>query len=195
MTVEVTSEMLSSLPHGMYPNNASGIWQPVTLLVTNEVCVQDVYTKPRLNGLDFDVTVLNTTNGKRDISVSYTITSAADGAELYSPKEATSRAVGSSAEVLHLTTPDLSPKLWSPHEPHLYLLEVMLTSGNAVLDRHKTTFGFRTFTTDKGRLMLNGQPFWLRGANHFPNTLRPNDKELAKHERKKEAAKRKPRDR
>jgi len=181
VTVEVTSEMLSSLPHGMYPNDASGIWQPVTLLVTNELCVQEVYTKPRLNGLDFDVTVLNATTEKKDFNVSYTITSAADGAELYSAKQAASQTAGSAAEILHLTTPDLSPKLWSPHEPHLYVLEVTLTSGNIVLDKHRTTFGFRTFTTDKGRLMLNGRPFWLRGANHFPNTLRPNDRELAKH--------------
>ena len=181
VTVEVTSEMLSSLPHGMYPNDASGIWQPVTLLVTNEQCVQEVYTKPRLNGLDFDVTVLNATTEKKDFTVSYTITSTADGAELYSAKQPASQTAGSAAEILYLTTPDLNPKLWSPHEPNLYVLEVTLTSGNIVLDKHRTTFGFRTFTTDKGRLMLNGQPFWLRGANHFPNTLRPNDRELAKH--------------
>jgi hypothetical protein len=180
VTVEVTSEMLSSLPHGMYPNDASGIWQPVTLLVTNDVCVQEVYTQPRLNGLDFDVTVLNTANAKRDASISYTIKSSADGTALYSTKEAAKLTIGSSAEVLRLTTPDLSPKLWSPDEPHLYVLEITLTAGSAILDRHKTTFGFRTFTTDKGRLILNGQPFWLRGANHFPNALRPNDAELAK---------------
>jgi len=181
VTVEVTSEMLSSLPHGMYPNDASGIWQPVTLLVTNEVYVQDVYTRPRLNGLDFDVTVLSVATEKRDVSVSYTITSSVDGSVLHSAQHPAIRSVGSVAEVLHLTTPDLSPKLWSPHEPHLYVLEVTLTSGDIALDLHRTTFGFRTFTTDKGRLMLNGRPFWLRGANHFPNTLRPNDAELAKH--------------
>ncbi len=181
VTVEVTSEMLTSLPHGMYPNDASGIWQPVTLSVTNEVCVQDVYTRPRLNGLDFDVTVLNATTVKRDISVSYTITSSADGTELYSAKQVAAQAKGGTPETLNLTTPELSPKLWSPHEPHLYVLEVTLTSGDTVLDKHKTTFGFRTFTTYKNRLMLNGKPFWLRGANHFPNSLRPNDKELAKH--------------
>jgi len=181
VTVEVTSEMLTSLPHGMYPNDASGIWQPVTLLVTNEVSVQDVYTKPRLNGLDFEVTLLNGATGKQDVSVSYTITSSTDKTALYSAKQAASRAVGSTPEVLHLTTPNLNPKLWSPHEPHLYVLEITLSSGSTVLDKHKTTFGFRTFTTDKGRLMLNGRPFWLRGANHFPNALRPNDAELAKH--------------
>ena len=181
VTVEVTSEMLSSLPHGMYPNDASGIWQPVTLLVTNEVCVKEVYTRPRLNGLDFDVTVLNAEVGKRDISVSYTINSSVDGAELYSAQHVVLQSVGSDPQVLQLKTPDLKPRLWSPHEPHLYMLEITLTSGSTVLDRHKTTFGFRTFSVDKGRLMLNGKPFWLRGANHFPNSLRPNDAELAKH--------------
>jgi hypothetical protein len=181
VTVEVTSAMLSTLPHGMYPNDAGGIWQPVSLLVTNEISVQEVYTKPRLNGLDFDVTVLNATNANQDVSVSYTIMSSADGTELYSAKGAASQTVGSGTEIFHLTTPELRPKLWSPHEPHLYVLEVMLSASGVILDKQKTTFGFRTFTTDKGRLMLNGRPFWLRGANHFPNALRPNDGELARH--------------
>jgi hypothetical protein len=181
VTVEVTSEMLSSLPHGMYPNDAGGIWQPVALLITNEVYVQDVYTKPRLNGLDFEVTVVNATAVKRDISVSYTIRSSADETKLYSAKQVASQAIGSTAETLHLTTPNLSPKLWSPREPNLYVLEITLSSEDTVLDRHETTFGFRTFTTDKGRLMLNGKPFWLRGADHFPSALRPNDTALAKH--------------
>jgi Glycosyl hydrolases family 2/Glycosyl hydrolases family 2, TIM barrel domain/Glycosyl hydrolases family 2, sugar binding domain len=181
VTVEVTSEMLTSLPHGMYPNDASGIWQPVTLLVTNEVSVQDVYTKPRLNGLDFEVTLLNAAARNQDVSISYTITPSTGGPEIYSAQHAASQSIGATPAVLHLTTPNLSPKPWSPHEPNLYVLEVTLTSGNAVLDKHKTTFGFRTFQTDKGRLMLNGRPFWLRGANHFPNALRPNDGELAKH--------------
>jgi len=181
VTVEVTSEMLSSLPHGMYPNDASGIWQPVTLLVTNEVSVQEVYTKPRLNGLDFEVILRNATARNREVSISYTIASSADGTELYSAQHAASQSIGATPAVLHLMTPDLSPKLWSPHEPHLYVLEITMTSGDTVLDKHKTTFGFRTFATDKGRLILNGKPFWLRGANHFPNALRPNDAELAKH--------------
>ena len=181
VTVEVTSEMLTSLPHGMYPNDASGIWQPVTLLVTNEVCVQEVYTKPHLDGLDFEVTILNTATRTRDVSLSYTIISSADGTQLYSAQHAASQTIGSSSEVLHLSTPTLNPQHWSPHEPHLYILEITLTSGDKILDTHKTTFGFRTFTTDKGRLMLNGHPFWLRGANHFPNALRPNDAAFAKH--------------
>jgi hypothetical protein len=181
VTVEVTSEMLSSLPHGMYPNDAGGIWQPVTLLVTNEVAVEEVYTRPRLNGLDFEVTLVNAADTSRDVVVSYRIESSADGTELFAAQHAASQSVGATPAVLHLTTPALRPKLWSPHEPNLYVLEVILTSGSTILDNHKTTFGFRTFTSEKGRLMLNGLPFWLRGANHFPNALRPNDAELARH--------------
>ncbi len=43
-----------------------------------------------------------------------------------------------------------------------------------------TEFGFRTFATDKGRFLLNGKPYWLRGADHFPAPLFPNDAGLAR---------------
>ena len=35
VTVEVTSAMLNSLPHGMFQDDVSGIWQPVKLVVTS----------------------------------------------------------------------------------------------------------------------------------------------------------------
>ena len=180
VTVEVTSEMLNSLPHGMYPNDAGGIWQPVSLIVTHEVFIEDIYTMPHMNGMDFDVTLCNTTSADKDIVVSYAITSA-DGKLLHAETHAASKSIGSSAETLHLSTPHLAPKLWSPNEPNLYQLQLTLTSNNAVLDKRDLAFGFRTFSVDKGRLLLNGQPFWLRGADHFPHALRPNDSGLAKH--------------
>jgi beta-galactosidase len=181
VTVEVTSEMLHSLPHGMYPNDASGIWQPVTLIVTNEVYIEDVYTKPRLNGLDFDVTIRNAKSTTADIAISYAINFMSNGKMLHSDLHAGTRTIGVSAETLRLSTPNLTPKLWSPHDPNLYQLEITLSSGTKILDKQTLSIGFRTFSVDKGRLLLNGRPFWLRGANHFPNALRPNDSVLAKH--------------
>jgi beta-galactosidase/beta-glucuronidase len=41
------------------------------------------------------------------------------------------------------------------------------------------SIGFRTFSVDNGAFLLNGKPFLLRGANHFPHALRPNDTKLA----------------
>ncbi len=59
VTVEVTNEMLKDLPHGFYRDNPAGIWQPVKLVITDPVKVQDVYIKPNLTGAEIDVTVKN----------------------------------------------------------------------------------------------------------------------------------------
>jgi beta-glucuronidase len=52
---------------------------------------------------------------------------------------------------------------WSPAEPRLYELEFLAESGSEVLDRYSLPFGIRTITTDQGKLLLNGQPIFLRG--------------------------------
>lgn len=182
VTVEVTTAMLNSLPHGMYPNEAGGIWQPVALVVTQETWIDDLYVRPRLDGLDAELTI-RTGDGAaapEPWTISYTIRSKKDGTRLFaSPKGKPERA--GSDGTLHFSTPKLAPKLWSPREPNLYELEVTLrTSSGKVIDRRAVIFGFRTFEARNGRLLLNGRPFWLRGANHFPHALRPNDATLAR---------------
>lgn len=54
------------------------------------------------------------------------------------------------------------PRLWSPENPFLYMLESR-TAG----DHLTTRFGFRDFRFDAatGRAHLNGQPYYLRGSN------------------------------
>ncbi len=40
--------------------------------------------------------------------------------------------------------------------------------------------GFRTFEArEDGFFYLNGRRYWLRGGNHIPFALRPNDRDLA----------------
>ena len=53
-------------------------------------------------------------------------------------------------------------RLWTPEDPFLYELEV-----NTGADQLKTRFGLRTFTTDPatGYTILNGKPYFLRGAS------------------------------
>ena len=58
------------------------------MLVTNEVCVQDVYTKPRLNSLDFDVTILNSANASNVIGtmvIEPTTIDSAAGTDAFGP--------------------------------------------------------------------------------------------------------------
>ncbi len=91
-------------------------------------------------------------------------------------------AEASAAELatLEFDLPTVSPLHWHPDAPHLYELEIQLHRNGEMLDHHKTIFGFRTFETRGNRFYLNGQPYWLRGANHFPHGLRPNDREVAR---------------
>ena len=74
----------------------------------------------------------------------------------------------------------LKPKLWEPATPNLYDFRVSLTEGkNKVTDCITVTSGFRTFESKDGFLYLNGRKYWLRGGNHIPFALCPNDSLLA----------------
>jgi beta-glucuronidase len=51
------------------------------------------------------------------------------------------------------------PRLWSPEDPYLYEVEVTLESG----DRLEDEIGFREVRVEGEKLLLNGQPLFLRG--------------------------------
>ena len=181
VTVEVTSAMLHSLPHGMFQDDVGGIWQPVKLTVTAPVLVSDCFIEPDLHGAKINLDILNSSRRPEQLDVGYSIVSAQAGALLYSNPVAQPflAAAGKTAR-LKLTTPRLNPKLWSPQDPELYYLEVQLKNGNQAIDSYRVRFGFRTFTVDGNKFLLNGHPYWLRGADPFPNTLMPNDARLAR---------------
>ena len=178
VTVEVTESMLHSLPHGMYPEDAAGIWQPVTLTVTQPVAVKDVFVQSRLDGMSFELELRNAASAA-SVVVDYRIRDVRDGSVLYAAPRSAQQSIDSQGGTQSYTTPPLKPKLWSPQEPNLYLLEVDLHTDGKLVDRHITRFGFRTFSVEGNRFLLNGKPFWLRGANHFPHALKPNDAGLA----------------
>ena len=182
VTVQVTSSMLYSLPHGMYQDNVGGIWQPVKLTMTSPVHVDDCFVEPGLHGAKIHLNISNSGNETAVVETGYSIISVQDNQVLYSNHTALSPVVNVPAgqrSELDLVTPHLDPKLWSPQNPNLYKLQIVLTSRNQVIDTYDVRFGFRTFAVDGSQLLLNGHPYWLRGANPFPSALFPNDSMLA----------------
>ena len=180
VTVEVTSAMLHSLPHGMFQDNVGGIWQPVKLTATSPVMINDCFIQPGLHGAGIQLDVLNSSQQPAALEVGYSIVSARDGTLLYSNDAAAQFSANAGAtQSLNLETPRLDPQLWSPQQPNLYVLRVSLKEAGREIDEYNTQFGFRTFRLDGDKLLLNEQAFHLRGANPFPNTLRPNDATLA----------------
>ncbi|TAD84865.1 MAG: glycoside hydrolase family 2, partial [Sphingomonadales bacterium] len=59
-----------------------------------------------------------------------------------------------------------APKLWSPRSPHLYRLVTEVTDDRGLVDRSERQIGVRQFAfTADGRLLINGEPSFLRGVN------------------------------
>jgi hypothetical protein len=54
------------------------------------------------------------------------------------------------------------PRLWSPSSPNLYDLALELRRGGVVLDRVQTYFGIRSVTAEDGKVLLNGNPIFLK---------------------------------
>ncbi|MCL5097013.1 MAG: hypothetical protein M1608_05695 [Candidatus Omnitrophica bacterium] len=64
-----------------------------------------------------------------------------------------------------LSLPDLHP--WSPEAPFLYLATITLSHDEQVVDQLTIQTGFRELiATPEGNFLLNGKPYFLRGAGY-----------------------------
>ena len=70
---------------------------------------------------------------------------------------------------VELQAPWKSPRLWSPLDPHLYVLTVELTdrATGERLDLARERFGFRESWIEGNQMMFNGLPVKLKGATGF----------------------------
>ncbi len=74
------------------------------------------------------------------------------------------------------------PRLWSPEQPTLYPVELLLRDDDGdVVQRYTVHTGIRSFKVRRGRLLLNDRPVNLRGASMHEDdlvrgaALRPSD--------------------
>jgi beta-galactosidase len=70
VTVEVTEKMVKDLAHGFFNNDPAGIWQPVKLVISDPLRIEDVFIEPSLTGASFDVTVKNYGANARKFAIS-----------------------------------------------------------------------------------------------------------------------------
>ncbi len=173
--------VLTDVPHGFYGDNPAGIWQPVKLVVSDPLKIEDVFIKPALDGAEIDVTVKNSSAEKRTFDLLAEIVDQATGETLYAGTLRSGLRLAAGAEQTATCRIDgLHPKLWEPASPNLYDFRFRLvTEQGREVDRMTVTSGFRTFEAKEGFFYLNGRKFWLRGGNHIPFALRPNDGQLA----------------
>ena len=173
--------ILKDIAHGFYGADPAGIWQPVKLSITNPVKVKDVFIKPTLEGATFDLTVKNHDTKKKQFDLYTDIIDKETGATFYTALSLPKLVLKANEEkIFTYSVAGLKPRLWTPHHPNLYDFRFRLVAHKGVeLDCMTETSGFRTFEVKEGLFFLNGNRYWLRGGNHIPFALAPNDLNLA----------------
>ncbi|MCD6289419.1 MAG: beta-glucuronidase [Anaerolineae bacterium] len=143
-----------------YPNTNfdffpyAGLHRPVVLYSVPEVYVEDVVVLTDIEGDAgiVDVTVVKSDGGD---GVGKLILQG-DGVEV---ETAVSFADGVGRARIRIP----QARLWGPDAPYLYELVVLLLDGDRVVDRYRLDVGIRTIRVDGDRLLLNGQPIFLKG--------------------------------
>jgi hypothetical protein len=158
LTVRVDDplEILAEIPHGKqsWYGLISGIWQSVWVESRPTHHIQRVKISTYDNHVEVNVFASSMMMDR------FT-------AEVISPNGRTFAKVDSSTP--HFSLYIEHPLLWSPDEPNLYMLKV-----STAQDEVSDAFGFRTIETRDGKILLNGKPFYLRGAldqDYYPELI------------------------
>ncbi|NAS23461.1 glycoside hydrolase family 2 protein [Herbidospora sp. NEAU-GS84] len=143
----------------------SGIWRPIYLETWSSARLAEVRPLVTLDGRDGKVRVHVTVD--RAAQAPLTVTASVAGVE-----DRVRLAPGERTAVITLTVPE--PDLWWPRgygEQPLYTLTV--TAGDSVWSRE---IGFRSVTLEREafRLIVNGQPVFMKGFNWIPDDCFPN---------------------
>lgn len=135
--------------------NYGGIIRDVNLLYYGENCITNVFFHTKL------------TNGYKDGEITVETTSFTEKgifeAELYFENEKVLSYTQNAGEKA-LTKKLENVKLWSPDSPDLYELRVKLYENNSVIDTYRCNVGFREFSCEKHRFLLNGKPILIKGV-------------------------------
>ncbi len=167
------------LPHGFYSNHPGGIWRGVKLIITEKPHIEEIWFRPALDGASMEVTLANAGAAVNDAALFYSLVHTVTGEFLCGEDVRTLSLSGGERRVVMIQTPRVSPRLWGPGTPNLYKLTVGLHKDGDVIDAYSENVGFRTVKLAGNTLLYNGRPLWVRGGNHMPAHVRPNDAPLA----------------
>ncbi|NIA21670.1 MAG: hypothetical protein GWP05_06835 [Anaerolineaceae bacterium] len=143
--------------------NFGGIWQPVEIIATARVYVDDVFVQPQadLKTVKFDLTVINRCKaGPYDLAIDMAAKSGDEPTGL-SIRETVRLKKG--RNTFSFTAKVRRPRLWSPDDPFLYTTTVSVGCKSCQCDSLSVTCGIRFFTAQDGVFKLNGKRIALRG--------------------------------
>lgn len=168
------------IPHGFYSNHPGGIWRSVHLIISDRLHVDECFFVPAPDGASVEVKYSNGGPTEREAELFYSLVHKTTGEELCSGSVEKRALPAGESRTVHFSTPRVSPRLWGPGTPNLYRLTLSLMHDGDVIDTYCETVGFRTAAFEGQTLFYNGSPMWVRGGNHMPAHVKPNDRQLAR---------------
>lgn len=164
-----------------------GIWQPVQLVATGDVYVQDVFIEPKIsdNTANFHLQVDHTAIQGATAEVEIRISEAKDGNEEVAVlRESWSLHPGENKRSWTMDIPNAV--YWSPDNPHLYRAEVRVLLDGETSDTWSERFGMRELTIRDKDFYLNGEPIYIKASffeGLYPNGIAyPDSEEMARRE-------------
>ena len=148
----------------MFGHGQNGILDTVKLVATGKAYTEDVYAIPsvRQKQLTLEITIRNSTAEDLTVRIDNEIVPLAGGAaaKTFAPQ---SRRVAAGQSVTTTLAEDWeNPHLWWPDAPYQYNVITRLRVNGKIVDLRKTKFGFREWSIEGKRFVLNGVPWQLR---------------------------------
>jgi beta-galactosidase/beta-glucuronidase len=139
-----------------------GVWQTVWLEPLPEVSIEEVWTRWSRAEAELAVHVAFSRPFEGDVEVVL-----GQAGQVVARERGS--ALGRPEKRIPMRVP--LPRVWSPADPHLYELELVLHAGGREVDRAASYCGLREIALERGALILNGEPLYLRGVldqGYFP---------------------------
>jgi beta-galactosidase/beta-glucuronidase len=146
-------QAVSGIPQEIDYYCTTGIWQTVWLEPVSKMRIEDLRITPLVHDNSFELQVY--------------LHAPSVGWRLEARLIDGDKVVGESSQYTtnatsRLMIPVHHPKYWSPENPHLYDIEVLLYKEGKLLDKITTYGGFRSVGVQDGHMVLNGKPYYLR---------------------------------
>lgn len=132
-----------------------GIQRPVLVYTIPSRNIEDVKVETRLSDKRHGrVQIRMRTQNAEGLSATCTLLGGNDIRSFQTKVQGTGLDMG-------IDVPECRP--WSPNDPFLYTLCVELRQGSDIVDTYTLSIGIREVTLRDGRLLLNGDPVYLKG--------------------------------
>ncbi len=151
-------------------NIKGGIWQAASMKIVEPLYISQCFINPdtEKSQITVDCVIVNSRKSEQKIDLHTQVSDAlaSNPSKSPSPLQKTSSLLLKSGEnKVSFTLPLSNPRYWSPDEPNLYNLSMLLDGGTKLQSIKSARFGYRSFKANGDHFLLNGKRIYLFGES------------------------------